>query len=101
MYGLRRWAGRHVLGLLLARAGVDVIWRGYRRGGWAPTAFLQALQRAIHACVVAVAMTGADPAPPRAVQLVGGSRPLRRVLGYLVAIGPLPEHASGYARRGG
>ncbi|MBY0389485.1 MAG: FAD-dependent oxidoreductase [Mycobacterium pseudokansasii] len=68
---------------------------------WAPTAFLQALQRAIHARVVAVAMTDADPAPSRAVQLVGRSRPLRRVLAYLVAIGPLPEHAPDYARRGG
>ncbi len=68
---------------------------------WAPTAFLQAVQRAIHARVVAVAMTGGDPAPSRAVQLVGRSRPLRRVLAYLVAIGPLPEHAPDYARRGG
>ncbi|VBA59964.1 FAD-dependent oxidoreductase [Mycobacterium attenuatum] len=68
---------------------------------WAPTAFLQAMQRAIHARVVAVAMTSGDPQPPRAVRLVAQSRRLRWVLAYLVAIGPLPEHAPRYARRGG
>ncbi|AGZ54027.1 hypothetical protein LAUMK7_04070 [Mycobacterium kansasii] len=46
-------------------------------------------------------MTGADPAPPLAVQPVGRSRPLRRVLGYLVSIGALSERAPDYARRGG
>jgi 2-polyprenyl-6-methoxyphenol hydroxylase-like FAD-dependent oxidoreductase len=73
---------------------------------WIPTAILQALQRAIHHNVVAIAIdTGAtgdtpDPPPPRAVRLVARLAVLRRLGAYLVAIGPLPEHAPGYARRG-
>ncbi|WP_264051094.1 FAD-dependent oxidoreductase [Mycobacterium parmense] len=65
---------------------------------WIPTAMLQAAQRAIHAQVIAAAVAGSDHAP-RGVQLVGRSAALRRLVGYLVAIGPLPERAPAYARR--
>lgn len=68
---------------------------------WAPTAILQAAQRMIHAKVVAVAVAGADQGPPRAVRLVSRSLALRRMIGYMVAIGPLPERAPQYARRPG
>lgn len=72
---------------------------------WTPTMILQAAQRAIHANVVAVAMTGndqtSDREPPRPVRIVADSPGLRRFVGYLVAIGPLPEHAPKYARRAG
>ncbi|WP_373159608.1 hypothetical protein, partial [Mycobacterium marinum] len=37
--------------------------------------------------------------PPPVVRLVSRSVPVRRIMGYLVAIGPLPEHAPKYARR--
>ncbi|MDC8995739.1 FAD-dependent oxidoreductase [Mycobacterium marinum] len=66
---------------------------------WAPTAFLQGIQRAIHAAIVAVAVTGGPPQPPPVVRLVSRSVRVRRIMGYLVAIGPLPEHAPKYARR--
>jgi 2-polyprenyl-6-methoxyphenol hydroxylase-like FAD-dependent oxidoreductase len=65
---------------------------------WVPTAILQAAQRLIHANVVAVAVAG-DGEPPGGVRLVSRSLALRRMIGYLVAIGPLPEHAPQYARR--
>ncbi|OBA79414.1 hypothetical protein A9W99_21255 [Mycobacterium sp. 1164966.3] len=68
---------------------------------WVPTAILQAAQRAIHANVVAVAVDGRDRPPPRAVRAVGRSTALRRFVGYMVAIGPLSEHAPEYARRAG
>jgi 2-polyprenyl-6-methoxyphenol hydroxylase-like FAD-dependent oxidoreductase len=71
---------------------------------WVPTAILQAAQRAIHANVVAVAVDagdGADREPPRAVRTVAKSLALRRFIGYLVAVGPLPEHAPKFARRAG
>ena len=76
---------------------------------WLPTVMLQASQRAIHAKVIAAAVAGQAPgsgpgsAPnaPRAVRLVGRTAALRRFVGYLVAIGPLPEHAPAYARRRG
>lgn len=72
---------------------------------WAPTALLQAVQRMIHARVVAVAVAGADTGtedmPVPAIKLVSRTPALRRMIGYLVAIGPLPEHAPGYARRAG
>jgi hypothetical protein len=76
---------------------------------WIPTALIQAVQRAIHANVVAVAVDlvnpgdfndqTADREPPRPVRIVSRSLALRRLVGYMMAIGPLPEHAPKYARR--
>lgn len=66
---------------------------------WVPTAIIQSAQRAIHANVIAGALAGDNRPPPRAVSIVSRSTALRRLAGYLVAIGPLPEHAPGYARR--
>jgi 2-polyprenyl-6-methoxyphenol hydroxylase-like FAD-dependent oxidoreductase len=67
---------------------------------WLPAALLQAAQRAIHANVIAVAV-GGQQGPPRGVGVVSRTPALRRFIGYLVAIGPLPEHVPGYARRAG
>ena len=68
---------------------------------WLPTAILQAAQRMIHANVIAVAVGGGDRRPPRGVLLVSRTLALRRFIGYLVAIGPLPEHVPKFARRAG
>jgi len=68
---------------------------------WIPTALLQGAQRMIHANVIAVAVAGDKQDAPRAVRLVGRTAALRRLIGYMVAIGPLPEHAPNYARRAG
>ncbi len=68
---------------------------------WFPTAILQAAQRLIHASVIAAAVAGGDASAPRGVRVVGRSLALRRLVGYMVAIGPLPEHAPKYARRRG
>jgi 2-polyprenyl-6-methoxyphenol hydroxylase-like FAD-dependent oxidoreductase len=68
---------------------------------WIPTAILQGAQRMIHANVVSVAVAGTDREPPRGVRLVSRTPALRRFLGYMVAIGPLSEHAPQYARRPG
>jgi len=70
---------------------------------WVPTAILQAVQRTIHTQVVAVAVASKDQTaergPARAVRLVSGSLAMRRAIAYMVAFGPLPEHAPKYARR--
>lgn len=68
---------------------------------WIPAAILQALQRMIHAKLIAAAVgaDGIDRQPPRGVQRVSHIRLLRQLAGYLVAIGPLPEHAPKFARR--
>ncbi|MCV7099960.1 FAD-dependent oxidoreductase [Mycobacterium palustre] len=68
---------------------------------WAPTAVVQAAQRMIHAKVIAAAVGGGESKPPRGVLLVGRTPALRRFIGYLVAIGPLPEHAPAFAKRSG
>ncbi|ORW65883.1 FAD-dependent oxidoreductase [Mycobacterium saskatchewanense] len=72
---------------------------------WLPTVLLQSAQRLIHAKVIAAAVAedraGESIKAPRAVRLAGRAVALRRLVGYLVAIGPLPEHAPGYARRRG
>jgi 2-polyprenyl-6-methoxyphenol hydroxylase-like FAD-dependent oxidoreductase len=72
-----------------------------QRRRWIPTAILQAAQRMIHSNVIAVAVAGSKHDAPRGVRLVGRSLALRRLVGYLVAIGPLPERAPRYARRRG
>jgi len=66
---------------------------------WLPAALLQAAQRMIHANVIAVAVAGGDQVPPRGVRVVSRSVALQRFVGYLVAIGPLPEHVPKYARK--
>jgi len=76
---------------------------------WIPTAILQTVQRAIHARVIAVAVTAHDRPEgqdggqglQRAVRLIGRAPALQRLIGYMVAIGPLPEHTPKYARRPG
>jgi 2-polyprenyl-6-methoxyphenol hydroxylase-like FAD-dependent oxidoreductase len=76
---------------------------------WIPTAILQAVQRAIHARVIAVAVSAQDQPEgqnggqglQRALRLIGRTPALQRLIGYLVAIGPLPEHTPKYARRPG
>jgi 2-polyprenyl-6-methoxyphenol hydroxylase-like FAD-dependent oxidoreductase len=68
---------------------------------WLPAALIQGVQRVIHAKVIAVAVSeGAPhPGPPLPVRLLNKIPAMRSVLGYGVAIGPLPEHAPAYARR--
>jgi 2-polyprenyl-6-methoxyphenol hydroxylase-like FAD-dependent oxidoreductase len=68
---------------------------------WIPTAMVQGMQRAIHAGVIAAAVAGTDREPPRAVRLVSRTPVLRRLIAYVVAIGPLAEHTPEYARRSG
>lgn len=94
-------AARILAGAL--RAGRVPTWRLARVQArrWLPTALLQAAQRGIHANVIAAAVARNEDRAPRGVRLVGRSTPLRRLLGYLVAIGPLPEHAPRFARRRG
>jgi hypothetical protein len=72
-----------------------------QRRRWIPTVILQAAQRMIHSNVIAVAVAGSNHGAPRGVRLVGRSVALRWLVGYLVAIGPLPERAPRYARRRG
>jgi 2-polyprenyl-6-methoxyphenol hydroxylase-like FAD-dependent oxidoreductase len=70
---------------------------------WVPTAIIQAVQRTIHANVVAAAVTGkgGDARTLRAVRLVSRTPALRRTIGYMMAIGPLPERTPKFARRPG
>jgi len=68
---------------------------------WLPAVLLQAAQRMIHANVIAVAVGDGHQGPPRGVGLASRSPALQRFIGYMVAIGPLPEHAPKYARRAG
>jgi 2-polyprenyl-6-methoxyphenol hydroxylase-like FAD-dependent oxidoreductase len=71
-----------------------------QRRRWLPTVIVQAAQRMIHSNVIAATVGGSNAAP-RGVRVVGRSLTLRRLVGYLVAIGPLPERVPRYARRGG
>lgn len=67
---------------------------------WLPTALIQAVQKAIHRRVIAVAVTSTEPAgPPLLVRAAARLPLLRRVAAYGVAIGPLPERIPAFARR--
>jgi 2-polyprenyl-6-methoxyphenol hydroxylase-like FAD-dependent oxidoreductase len=67
---------------------------------WIPAALIQAVQRVIHARVIAVAVSSDKPArPPLFVRVAAKVPALRAVAGYGVAIGPLPEHVPKFARR--
>lgn len=67
---------------------------------WLPTVLVQGVQRIVHNRVIAVAVAEGAPArAPRGVQVVGRVPLLRRIIGYGVAIGPLPEHIPAFARR--
>lgn len=94
-------AARILAGAL--RAGRVPTWRLARVQArrWLPTALLQAAQRGIHANVIAAAVARNEDRVPPGVRLVSRSAPMRRLLGYLVAVGPLPEHAPRFARRPG
>lgn len=94
-------AARILAGAL--RAGRVPTWRLARVQArrWLPTVLLQAAQRGIHANVIAAAVDRNEDRAPQGVRLVGRSAALRRLLGYLVAIGPLPERAPRFARRRG
>ena len=67
---------------------------------WLPAVIIQRVQRLVQDRAIAVALgaDGAGPAP-RAVRIASRVPVLGRIVAYGVAIGPLPEHAPGYARR--
>ncbi|MDT7587032.1 MAG: hypothetical protein QOE32_4582 [Pseudonocardiales bacterium] len=78
--------------------------RVQRRRRW-PAILIQAGQRLVHKAVLGPQLA-ADPADrpratelPRAVKLLGRYPLLQAIPGYLVAVGPLPEHAPSWARR--
>jgi 2-polyprenyl-6-methoxyphenol hydroxylase-like FAD-dependent oxidoreductase len=69
---------------------------------WVPAALIQAAQRAVHARVIAVAVSSdrseATTAAPLLVRLANRVPLLRTLAGYAIAIGPLPEHVPEFAR---
>jgi 2-polyprenyl-6-methoxyphenol hydroxylase-like FAD-dependent oxidoreductase len=72
---------------------------------WWPTALIQAVQRLAHRFVLGPALAEAPsdrPASgrlPYLVRLLGRFPALQAIPAYLIAIGPLPEHAPSWARR--
>lgn len=67
---------------------------------WLPTVMVQGVQKTVHNRVIAVAVADDAPVPPpAAVRFVSRIALLRSVIGYGVAIGPLPEHVPAFARR--
>ena len=68
---------------------------------WLPAALIQRVQRLVQDRAIAVALdgTGGAGTAPRGVRIAGRFPALRAIVGYGVAIGPLPEHAPAYARR--
>jgi 2-polyprenyl-6-methoxyphenol hydroxylase-like FAD-dependent oxidoreductase len=68
---------------------------------WLPAALIQRVQRTVQDRAIAVALDAgtASRTAPRAVRVANRIPALRTAVAYGVAIGPLPEHAPGWARR--
>lgn len=65
-----------------------------------PTLVVQTVQRILHRAVFVPLFAGRMPGPPPALLVVLRHVPVvRRLMPRLVAFGPLPEHAPGFARR--
>ena len=73
---------------------------GIQARRWLPTVLVQSAQRAMHARIIAAAVSGDGPdTPPAAVRVVNRTPALRSALGAAVAIGPFPQHIPAFARR--
>jgi len=68
---------------------------------WIPAAVIQRVQRLVQDRAIAVALSdGAGlQSAPLAVRIANRLPALRAIIGYGVAIGPLPEHAPAQTRR--
>ncbi|MGW9414013.1 FAD-dependent oxidoreductase [Arthrobacter cupressi] len=65
-----------------------------------PTAIVQTFQRLLHRVVFAQVMAGKQPNPPKALLFVARNFPaFRKLPARMIAFGPRPEHAPGFARR--
>ena len=65
-----------------------------------PTVIVQTVQRVVHRVVFVPLFAGRTPGPPPALLFLLRHAPsLRRLLPRLIAFGPRPEHAPGFARR--
>jgi 2-polyprenyl-6-methoxyphenol hydroxylase-like FAD-dependent oxidoreductase len=65
-----------------------------------PTLVVQTVQRIMHRAVFVPLFAGRTPGPPPALLFVLRHAPMvRRILPRLIAFGPRPEHAPGFARR--
>jgi len=73
-----------------------------QRRRWWPTAVVQQAQRMLHRLVFRPALAGRTPPALRLVALVADRVPaVTRIPAQLIAFGPRPEHAPGFARRPG
>ncbi|MET3162008.1 UNVERIFIED_ORG: 2-polyprenyl-6-methoxyphenol hydroxylase-like FAD-dependent oxidoreductase [Arthrobacter sp. UYEF10] len=85
--------------LLLRQVGVKDLAAVERRRRM-PTVVVQTVQRILHRAVFVPLFAGRTPGPPPALLFVLRHAPVvRRLMPRLVAFGPLPEHAPGFARR--
>lgn len=65
-----------------------------------PTVVVQTVQRIMHRAVFVPLFAGRTPGPPPALLFLLRHAPMaRRLLPRLIAFGPRPEHAPGFARR--
>ncbi|MEU4739504.1 FAD-dependent oxidoreductase [Actinosynnema sp. NPDC023658] len=96
-------AARYVAGPLRRGSLTPKVLAKVRRRRWFPTAVTQALQRRVQDTFLKPTLAGtsriAQGRVPAPIRLVRRFPWLRVVPGYLVAIGPLPEHAPEFARR--
>ncbi|MFI2564683.1 FAD-dependent oxidoreductase [Paenarthrobacter sp. NPDC018779] len=67
---------------------------------WLPTVLIQTFQRVLHRGVFARVMAGHEPKPPKPLLFVVRHFPgFRKLPARMIAFGPRPEHAPGFARR--
>jgi 2-polyprenyl-6-methoxyphenol hydroxylase-like FAD-dependent oxidoreductase len=67
---------------------------------WMPTVIVQLFQRLLHRAIFAQVMAGKQPNLPKPLVFVARNFPaFRKLPARMIAFGPRPEHAPGFARR--
>ncbi len=93
-------AARLVAKPLLSRTLDDGHLAAVQKRRWMPTVTVQLFQRLLHRAVFAQVMAGKQPDPPKPLVFVARNFPaFRKLPARMIAFGPRPEHAPGFARR--
>ena len=93
-------AARVIASPLLSRTLDDGHLAAVQKRRRLPTVIVQTFQRLLHRVVFAQVMAGKQPNPPKPLLFLARNFPaFRKLPARMIAFGPRPEHAPGFARR--
>ncbi|MFJ5957379.1 FAD-dependent oxidoreductase [Paenarthrobacter sp. NPDC092416] len=93
-------AARVIAAPLLSETLDDGHLAAVQKRRWLPTVVVQTFQRLLHRAVFSQVMAGKQPNPPKPLVFVARHVPgFAKLPARMIAFGPRPEHAPGFARR--